>query len=89
MEFGQLLSTTVQDAIIYHLLVLYKSQLVQTYFASTTKHYPMRKKFVNLNFERVSYGLYFVVEGFFNQKVQNLRDFTFSLLSKIPSLVYL
>jgi hypothetical protein len=44
----------------------------------------MQKKFVNLNFERVSYGLYFVVEGFFNQ-----NDITVSLSSKIPSLVYL
>jgi hypothetical protein len=86
MESGQLLSTTVQDAIIYHSLVLYQSQLMQTYNASTTKQY---KKFVNLNFERVSWGLYFVVEGFFNQNVYNLRDFTVSLLSKIPSFVYL
>jgi hypothetical protein len=69
IESGQLLSTTVQEGIIYHLLVLYISQLVQTYCTSTTKHYPMRKKFVNMNFERVSLGLYFVVEGFFNQKV--------------------
>jgi hypothetical protein len=52
MESCQIFSTTVQDAIIDHLLVLYLFHLVQTYNASTTKHYPQRKKFVNLNFER-------------------------------------
>jgi hypothetical protein len=37
----------------------------------------------------VSQGLYFVMEGFYGPKVVNLRDFTVSLLSKIPSLVLL
>jgi hypothetical protein len=48
-----------------------------------------KKKFVNLNSERVSKGLYFVMDGFYSPKVVNLRDFTFSLLSKIPLLVLL
>jgi hypothetical protein len=57
--------------------------LVQIHYTYITEYYPVWKKFGNSNFERVSLGLYYVVEGFFNPKVVNLKKFTVSLLSNI------
>jgi hypothetical protein len=59
--------------------------LVKTYYTYITKYYPVWKKFVNFNSEMVSDGLYFVMDGFYNPKVVNPRDFTVS----IPSLILL
>jgi hypothetical protein len=67
MKSYQLLITTAQDFINYHLLFtgLILISLVQTYYTSLTEHYPEWKKCVHSDFERGLLGLYIVVEGCF------------------------
>jgi hypothetical protein len=72
---------------IYHLLVWHWSHWpVQTSYISFTEHDPIRKKFVNFNFERFSKGLCFMVEGFFNPEVVK-RIFTVSVIIIIVVLI--
>jgi hypothetical protein len=63
--------------------------LVQTYCTCLTKLNPGSKKCASSNFNRVLYGLYFGAEGYFSQKVRNLRDFTVSASSKKLSIFFL
>jgi hypothetical protein len=56
--------------------------LVKTYnyYTYITEYYPMWKKFVNLNSQRVSLVLYFVMKGFYSPKVVNPRFYSFSII---------
>jgi hypothetical protein len=59
---------------------------VQTYCTCLTKLNPGTKKRASSNFEGVLWGLYFGAEGYFSQKVQNLKDFTVIALLKKSSI---
>jgi hypothetical protein len=63
--------------------------LVQTYCTRLTKLNPGSKKSASSNFNGVLQGLYFGAEGYFSQKVRNLKDFTVSASSKKSSIFVL
>jgi hypothetical protein len=60
--------------------------LVLTYCKCPTELNPGTKKCTSSNFERVLWGLYFGTEGYFRQKVRNLKDLTVSASWKKSSI---
>jgi hypothetical protein len=60
--------------------------LVQTYCTCRTKLNSGTKKCASSNFERLLWGLYFGAEGYFCQKVRNLKDFSFCIIKEIINI---
>jgi hypothetical protein len=60
--------------------------LVQTYCTCFTKLNPGTKKCASSNFQRVFIGTMVWSRGYFSQKVQNLKDFSFCVVKEIINI---